>query len=87
MPSFNSESLAPVRKVPASSAVGPDDGMGGPPGALDAQDVQALLLELAPETRFVFGDVDPLHDLPSGGAEPAAEFHAVSVEIGARSCL
>ena len=34
MPSFKRESLAPVRKVRTWSAVGADDGLGGPPGAL-----------------------------------------------------
>ena len=42
---------------------------------LDAQHVQALLLELAAEAVLAVGDVDAFDDLAARGAEPAAELH------------
>ena len=46
--------------------------------ALQREDEQALLLELAAQTRLAVGDVDAFDDLAAGGAEPTAEFHRVS---------
>src|ERR671937_642723 len=45
------------------------------PGALDAEDVEALLLELAPEPRLAVGGVYPSEDLATRSSQPAAKFH------------
>ena len=46
-------------------------------GALDGQHVQPFFLEFVPQPRFALRGVDAFDDLPPGGAEPAAELHAV----------
>jgi hypothetical protein len=52
-----------------------DAGQRAPPGLLNGQDVEALLLELAAKTRLAIGDVDAFDDLAAGRAEPASKFH------------
>src|SRR5690242_8839521 len=42
---------------------------------LECKDVQALVLELAPEGGFALGDVDALDNLTRRRPEPATEFH------------
>ena len=45
------------------------------------EDVQTLVLEFAAEPRFAVGDVNAFDDFAARGAEPAAEFHGLSVGV------
>ena len=44
--------------------------------ALQGENEQTLVLELAAEARLAVGDVDAFDDLAAGGPEPTTEFHA-----------
>ena len=43
--------------------------------------VQPLRFEVVAQARFVLGRVGPFDDLPRGGHQPAAKFHAKSLKL------
>src|SRR5204863_4162535 len=45
--------------------------------ALQREDEQTFVLELAAQMRFAVGDVNAFDDFAAGGAEPTTEFHSV----------